>query len=193
MRNEQSNIIDSSGATLSTVGDDSLNELIAHGHYFVECRDSDGNLKWSDEIENVVTTLGKNASANVLLDNVAAGAVRIGLKGTGTYVVGDTQTSHSGWLEVGATNAPDYTVGGSAVRAEPTFNAAAAGVKTTAAAQLFVFTSAGTVAGCFINIGGTTAIDNTTGILFSAGDFTLGSKTVTTGDQLSVTYTLTIS
>jgi hypothetical protein len=55
----------------------------------------------------------------------------------------------------------------------------------------FAITSSGTVAGCFINIGGSSTKDNTTGTLFSAGDFTAGSKTVTSGDTLSVTYTAT--
>jgi hypothetical protein len=49
----------------------------------------------------------------------------------------------------------------------------------------------GTVAGCFINIGGSATIDDTTGTLFSAGDFTAGSKTVTSGDTLNVSYTAT--
>lgn len=39
--------------------------------------------------------------------------------------------------------------------------------------------------------GGSATQDNTTGILFSAGDFTAGSKTVTSGDTLSVSYTAT--
>jgi len=52
-------------------------------------------------------------------------------------------------------------------------------------------TGSGTVAGCFINIGGSATIDNTTGTLFSAGDFTAGSKTVTSGDTLNVTYVAT--
>jgi hypothetical protein len=39
-------------------------------------------------------------------------------------------------------------------------------------------TGSGTVAGAFINVGGTSAIDNTTGVLFSAGDFTAGAKVV---------------
>jgi hypothetical protein len=51
-------------------------------------------------------------------------------------------------------------------------------------------TGSGTVYGAFINIGGSTAIDNTTGTLFSIGAFTAGSKTVTSGDTINVTYTL---
>jgi len=190
--NDESKITDQNDAVL--IG---LAELTDHASiyckYYAQCLDSNSALKWQDEVNNLVPTLGKNANANATLDNTAAGAVHMGLKGTGTVDVADTQSSHAGWLEVGATNAPAYKVGGSAVRATPTYGAAVAGVKTVTAAQTFVFTSAGTIAGLFINIGGTTAIDNTTGVLFSAGNFTLGSKTVTAGDQLLVTNTLTIT
>jgi hypothetical protein len=51
-------------------------------------------------------------------------------------------------------------------------------------------TGSGTVWGAFINVGGSTAIDNTTGVLFSIGAFTAGPKTVTSGDTINVTYTL---
>ena len=51
-------------------------------------------------------------------------------------------------------------------------------------------TGSGTVAGAFINVGGSSTIDSTTGTLFSAGDFTAGSKTVTSGDTINVQYTL---
>jgi hypothetical protein len=51
-------------------------------------------------------------------------------------------------------------------------------------------TSSGTVAGAFINVGGSATQDNTTGVLFSAGDFTGGSKTVSSGDTINVSYTL---
>ena len=111
----------------------------------------------------------------------------MGLKGTGTALVGDTQASHGSWLEVGATNAPTYT----APRKTPTWSAASAGSISPTVAQVFSITGSGTIAGCFINVNGTSTIDNTTGTLFSAGDFTGGSKTVTSGDTLSVTYTAT--
>jgi hypothetical protein len=88
---------------------------------------------------------------------------------------------------VGATNAPTYT----APRKTPSWGTASAGAISPTAAQVFAITSSGTVAGCFINVGGSSVIDNTTGTLFSAGDFTGGSKTVSNGDTLSVTYTAT--
>jgi formate/nitrite transporter FocA (FNT family) len=144
-------------------------------------------LKWKDDIHNLVTTVGKNFTMDTTLGNTAGGAVVMGLKGVGTAAVGDTQASHATWLEVGLANAPTYTGN----RPTPTFSAAAAGAKTTSSAVTFAITGSGTVAGCFINIGGLATKDNTTGTLFSAGDFTAGSKTVTSGDTLSVTYTAT--
>jgi hypothetical protein len=162
-----------------------------HGRYRAECYSADGVLKWVEEYDNVVTDLGVKLMLDGILGNAASGALFLGLKGTGTAVVGDTQASHVSWLEVGATNAPTY----SGTRKTPTFSAASgagagARTKTTSAVVVFTFTGAGTVFGSFLNIGGTSAIDNTTGTLFSAGDFS-ASKTVANTDVLNVTYTLT--
>lgn len=157
------------------------------GYYVVECFGSDGALKWKDDIHNLVTTVGKNLTMDTVLGNSAAGAVVMGLKGTGTAAVTDTQASHATWNEVGGANAPTY----SGTRKTPVFGAASGGSKSTTSAVVFAMTSTGTVAGCFINIGGSAAIDNTTGTLFSAGDFTAGSKSVTSGDTLNVSYTAT--
>lgn len=150
----------------------------------------DGRLvKLHEEtFRNVITTVG----ANLALDTILAGSaftatVVMGLKGTGTAVIADTQASHASWLEVGAANAPAY----SGTRKTPAFSAASAKSKTTSAAVGFTFTSSGTVFGAFININGSSAIDNTTGTLFSAGDFS-GSRAVVSTDVINVTYTLTV-
>lgn len=158
------------------------------GHYTAVCYSADGFVKWSDDIENLVTTVGKNATLDTILGNVAAGAVVMGLKGTGTAVVADTQASHASWLEVGGTNAPTY----SGNRPTPSFSVASAGSKTTSSAVSFSITGTGTVAGCFINIGGSATKDSTTGTLFSAGDFS-SSKSVVNGDTIAVTYTATLT
>ena len=161
----------------------------ASGRYVATLYDKDGNVKWEDTIENLVTTVG----GNLALDTVLAGSgytasVVMGLKGTGTAVIADTQASHASWSEVGGTNAPAY----SGTRKTPAWSAASAKAKATSAAVSFTFTSGGTVAGCFLNLAGSSTVDNTTGTLYSAGDFTGGNKTVANTDVLNVTYTASI-
>ncbi len=162
--------------------------LNAKGRFHVECV-RDGKIIWEEIIENLVTTVGKND----ILDKYLAGAaytqtIRMGLKGVGVAVVGDTQVSHASWLEQGLANLPTYTGN----RPSPAFSAAAAGVKATSAAVSFAITGTGTVGGVFINNGGSATKDDTTGILFSAGDFSGGSRAVLSGDTLNVTYSLAV-
>src|SRR5690349_13093819 len=68
--------------------------------YLFECFDKDGKLKWTETIENLVTTEGKND----ILDKYFKGSAYtaswfLGLKGTGSAAVGDTLASHAGWTE----------------------------------------------------------------------------------------------
>lgn len=188
--NDKLVIVEACSAALIKSADHGDRSVI-HGRYKAELFDKDGNLKWVEEYDNVVTDLGVKLMLDGILGNAASGAVVIGLKGTGTAVVGDTQASHASWLEVGAANAPAY----SGTRKTPAFSAASgagagARTKTTSAVVVFTFTSGGTVFGSFLNIGGSATQDNTTGTLFSAGDFS-ASKTVASTDVLNVTYTLT--
>lgn len=145
--------------------------------------------KWDDNYKNVITTVG----ANEMLDKYFAGsaytaAIVMGLKGTGTAVIADTQASHASWSEVGLANAPVYTGN----RQAPSWSVAAAKVKAISAALNFAFTSGGTVAGSFLNQGGSSTKDNTTGVLVSAGDFTGGSKVVANTDQINVSWSVTV-
>ena len=169
----------------NTMPDD---QMSINGYYHAVCYGADGQVKWEAPIENLVTTVGKNLTLDTILGNSAAGAVVMGLKGTGTAVAADTQASHASWNEVGLANAPTY----SGNRPTPSFSAAAAGSKATSSAVSFSITSTGTVAGCFINIGGSATKDSTTGTLFSAGDFS-SSKSVVNGDTIAVSYTLTLT
>ena len=163
-------------------------QMAINGTYHAVCYDANGQIKWEAPIENLVTTVGKNLTLDTILGNSAAGAVVMGLKGTGTAIAADTQASHASWNEVGGTNAPAY----SGNRPTPSFASAAAASKATSSAVSFSMTSTGTVAGCFINIGGSATKDSTTGTLFSAGDFS-SSKAVVNGDTIAVTYTLTLT
>ena len=138
--------------------------LAINGYYHAICYGADGQVKWEAPIENLVTTVGQNLTLDTILGNSAAGAVVMGLKGTGTASAADTQASHATWNEVGLANAPTY----SGNRPTPSFSSASAGSKATSSAVSFSITSTGTVAGCFINIGGSATKDSTTGTLFSA-------------------------
>lgn len=147
----------------------------------------DGEVIWTDVIDNLVTTVGKNDALDKYLAGSSYSATpRMGLKGTGSAAAGDTQASHAGWLEQGLANAPTYTGN----RPSPSWSAASAGSKATSAAVSFAITSTGTVFGVFINNGGSATKDDTTGVLFSAGDFSGGSRAVINGDTLNITYTL---
>jgi hypothetical protein len=205
MSKELSNFGDSSVASV-TRASDGQETLGIQGHYMVKCYDKDGNLKWEDIAPNLVNAVGKQAlfdyyfGATGTGGGTSAGANYLGLVGsasaTANYVASDTISSHTGWIEVGGSNAPAYTGN----RQSPSWSAATSGGTTptnittkTATALTFSMTSGGTVFGCFINSGASASAtkDTTTGILYSAGSFTGGSKIVANGDSLAVTYTTT--
>ena len=191
MSNELAKLGDAVDATV-TRGAGQTEIVGLDGVYKAQCHDAQGNLKWSDCIENLTTNVGRKNLMDSYFANAGGGAIVMGLKGTGTAAYADTQSSHATWLEVGGTNAPTY----SGTRKTPTFSASTTAnpsVLSTSAAVVFSITSSGTVAGAFINVGGSATIDNTTGTLFSAGDFTAGSKTVASGDTINVTWTLSAS
>ena len=193
MSNEFVGMGDTVGASAS-FGGGSIDNFGLEGVYVATCYDADGNEKWSDTIENLTTNVGRANLMNSYFANTGGGAIVMGLGGangssTFTPAYTDTQASHAGWYEVGNANAPTY----SGTRKTPSFSSATSAnpsVLSTSAAVVFSMTSSGTVYGAFINVGGSTAIDNTTGTLFSIGAFTAGSKTVTSGDTINVTYTL---
>ena len=63
------------------------------GFYEAVCYGADGQVKWEEPIVNLVTTVGKNLTLDTVLGNSAAGAVVMGLKGTGTNESGQGTTS----------------------------------------------------------------------------------------------------
>jgi hypothetical protein len=171
------------------------------GHYHVECRDADGNVKWTESFPNLVNAVGKQLMLNTLLRTSGTYTTVgpfLGLIGTTspTFSATDTMTSHAGWTEF-----TNYTVGGSAVRGTAAFatatdNAAASPsniVTSTATAITYTITSSGgNVTGCFLvtGSGASSTQSNTSGTLYSAGAF--GSpKSTTAGDTVSVTYSTT--
>lgn len=174
---------------------DTIENLIAKGHFVAELLDAKGNLKWRDEFRNTVCTLGKNE----VLDKSLAGSAYtvvgpyMGLVSSVSYSAisaADTMASHAGWLEAGNANAPTY----SGTRKTCAWSAASAGSKALSAALAFTFTGAGTVKGAFVLLGSaaTNPVDATVGILLSAGLFGGGDRLVANTDVLNVSYSLGI-
>lgn len=147
-------------------------------------------VKWTEQFDNLVTTLGKN----YLLDNGMAGAAftaafYMGLISSVSYTgiaAADTSASHAGWLESGVTNAPTY----SGARKTAAWAAANAGAKALSAGLVFTFTGAGTVKGCFLTTA--SAVDAATGTVFSAGLFSGGDQPVVSTNTLTVSYSLSL-
>lgn len=156
----------------------------AHGRYVVECIGADGKVKWTDTIENLVTTAGKNAALEQVFSGTAFGTPFLGLVDGGsapTYNTADVMSSHAGWTENVA-----YS---NATRPQPTWGSASAGSKATTATA-FNINGTATIAGCFLTTNSTKS--GTTGTLYSCGNFSGGNKSVSNGDTLNVTYTASL-
>ena len=196
---EKNGFGDSAVATLATNVADNATMGI-EGWYHVECRDKDGNLKWTDDFPNLVVAAGKELMLNTLLRTSGTYTTVgpfLGLtNATLTPAAADTMTTLVG----GGKEFTNYTVGGSAVRGTAAFAAATSTGTTpsnvtssTATAVTYTITGAGgTVYGCFL-VTGTGAVStqsSTAGVLYSEGNFTT-AKTTTAGDTVAVTYSTT--
>jgi hypothetical protein len=155
--------------------------------------------KWADVAPNLVTTVGKKW----LLDLLGSGStytanfmMLISSIGYASVpVVGDTMASHGTWFEVDAT--PHFpNLGGTGLRLPVSFSAASGTGqidKTGSAVSWTIGATGGTLKGCALNVNGTSALGNTTGILYSAGLFSGGDKVVNAADTLNVTYTTSLA
>ncbi len=189
MKKSQSEVLNAMSASGAGIGlnSNSVEQADAHGHYVVECRDADGNLRWTEEIENLVTTGGKNDALDKYLAGSAyTAAWYLGLISSTGYGVGpaagDTAASHAGWAED-----QNYS---QASRPTAAWSAASAGSKALSSAAVFSINANTTIKGCFLISNATKG--GTTGILYSAGLFTAGDKVVQTGDTLNVSYTASL-
>lgn len=153
--------------------------------------DAQGNVFREEVVTNLVTTQG----ANDMLDKYFSGSAytaawNMGLISGASYgagpVAADTAASHAGWLEAGGANAPTYT----GPRKAASWAAASARSKALSAGLVFTFTGAGTVKGCFLS--SASALDATTGILFSAGLFSGGDQPVVATNTLTVSYSVAL-
>jgi hypothetical protein len=157
--------------------------------YSVAAHDPQGRLKWTDEFHNIVVTAGLNDSLDKHFKGsnyTAAWYVGL-LSATPTVDPTDTMASHDGWTEVAAYD--------EAVRQTLTLGSISGGsVSNTAAKAVFTISTDSTdIGGAFISNGSAKATDSgyNTGVLYGAGAFTQGNKSLDDGDTLTVTVTLT--
>ncbi len=175
----------------SIVADRGASERVKAGGFFVvECFDKDGNLKWKEENHNLVVNVGlQDMNAKYFTGSSYTAAWYIGLYGAGasnTPAASDTMSSHAGWTEVtdySQSTRPACTFG------TPTTTDPSVATNTASPAS-FSINNTTTVGGAFLTTSNTKG--GTTGILFSASDFTGGDRSVVSGDTLSVTYTFSL-
>lgn len=163
----------------------------AGGVFSLECRDADGNLKWSDAMHNLVVNVGlQDMNTKYFSGSSYTAAWYIGLYGaaaSNTPAAADTASSHAGWTEIvpysNATR-PACTFG-TASTADPSV------ITNTSSPAAFTINATATVGGAFLISNSTKS--GTTGILFSASDFASpGDRVVASGDVLNVTYTFSL-
>jgi hypothetical protein len=147
-----------------------------------------GQLLWEEVFPNAVALVGKND----LLDKYFAGSAYtaswfVGLIDGAGFTVGpqesDTMVSHTGW--VGNTN---YSQG---ARPAVTWSAASGKAKSSSAPCTFSITSNINIVGGFLVNDSTKG--GTAGILYSAGLFVQGSRSLLSGDVLQVNLTVSVA
>jgi hypothetical protein len=161
----------------------------AGGVYTVTCVGPDGVEKWADTFHNLVMNGGiANMNGVYFALGTQTAAWYLGLvygPGSGTtFAAADTLASHAGWTEdVNYTGSRKAVVFGAATTANPSV------ITNSASTASFVMNAVTTIAGAFL----TNVASGTSGVLFSAGDFTGGDKSVSSGDTLNVTYTFSLT
>lgn len=165
--------------------------LSGGGVFKVECRDAEGNLKWTAESPNLVVNVGlKDMNDKYFSGSGYTAAWYLGLYGAGASnnpAAGDTMASHAGWTEV--------TAYSQATRPQASFGAATTAdpsvISNSGSPAVFSINGTTVVGGAFLTSNNTKG--GTTGILFSAADFQApGDRSVVSGDTLNVTYTFSL-
>ena len=185
---ENSKAADSVAASLTRMAG-AGDSASAKGVYTLECRDVEGNLKWEQDISNLVVNGGlQDMNAKYFTGSSYTAAWYIGLvNGTAastTFSGGDTLATHAGWTENSSYSGtrPQVTFG-NATLADPS------NINNSASTATFTMNANATIAGAFL----CNAASGTSGLLFSEADFqSPGDRTVVSGDVLNVTYSFNL-
>ena len=191
MSTENSKAQDAVSASL-TANKGATERVGAGGVYTVTCIGADGVEKWSDTFHNLVVNQGlQDMNSKYFQGSGYTAAWYLGLvegPGSGTtYAAADTLASHAGWTEL--TPGTDYTGNRKAVTFGTATTADPSVIDNSGSPSSFaMLVNSTVVAGAFL----CSVATGTSGILFSAGDFTGGDKTVDSGDTLNVTYSFSL-
>jgi hypothetical protein len=161
--------------------------LNARGVFDTVCYASDGHIKWHDVAWNLVVDQGKNA----MLDSYFAG-ISYTASWYMSLIVGGAGISSSTYADPTVTEVTNSIIANRQGMAWHT--ASSAGVKTAAVTSLTLIGSATIIGNMVITAGANAAVVGDTsdpsGILFSTASFSGGSKSVSNGDVLNVTYSI---
>jgi hypothetical protein len=155
-----------------------------HNRYLVECFDPAGNLRWREEVDNLIPDAGANDLLTQYLTGAAYSATwnvaLVDNAGFTGFANGDTAITHPGWVEATSYSNPTRV---------PLALGPASSRSMTNAANPAVFSINGTVTlnGAFITSSPTKA--GTAGVLYGEASFTT-PRDVLSGDTLNVTVTL---
>lgn len=160
----------------------------AGGVYKIQCVGADGQVKWEEEMHNLVVNQGLQDMNQKYFNGAGYTATWfIGLitgPGSGTtFAAADTLASKS-WTEFTSYSGSRKTATfATATTADPSV------ITNSASPASFTMTGSGTIAGAFL----CTVSSGTSGILFSESDFqSPGDRTVVSTDVLNVTYTFSL-
>jgi hypothetical protein len=166
--------------------------MSAKGRFIVECFDSEGNLKWREDNENLVVNVGvQDMNTKYFSGSSYTALWYLGLYGAGSTnnpAASDTMASHAGWTEVTAYSQATrpQAVFGTATTANPSV------ISNSGSVAVFSINGSATVGGAFLTSNNTKG--GTTGTLFSASDFQApGDRSVVNGDTLNVTYQFSLT
>lgn len=162
----------------------------AGGVYRVECVGADGEVKWVEDMHNLVVNAGLFYMNSVSFGgSTQTSTWYIGLitgpaSGT-TFSANDTLAIHGGWTEFtnysGSRKAALFTA--------PTLADPSVLSNSSSPASFVITAPGGTIAGAFL----CSVASGTVGTLFSASDFQApGDRVVVASDTINVTYTFSL-
>lgn len=163
----------------------------AGGVYTATCVGPDGKVKWTETFHNLVVNQGlQDMNSKYFQGSGYTAAWYLGLVSGATspsYAAGNTLASHVGWTELVPGTA--YTGNRKAVTFGTATTADPSVIDNSGSPSSFaMLVNSTVVAGAFL----CSVATGTSGVLFSAGSFSGGNKTVDSGDTLNVTYSFSL-